>query len=115
LKTRILVVEDEDTLRRIITEVLREDGHEVAEAASAEEGLRLFKEDSFPLVITDVMLGKMTGLEMLKEIKLVSPETLVVIMTSHASLDIAVDALRSGAYDFLTKPFEDIELISAVA
>lgn len=115
MKTRILVVEDEDKLRRVISEVLREDGHEVAEAASAEDGLRLFEEDPFPLVITDVMLGKMTGLEMLKEIKLVHPESLVVIMTSHASLDIAVEALRLGAYDFLTKPFEDIELISAVA
>jgi len=111
---RILVVEDEDVLRRVICEVLREDGHDVVEAANAEEGLRLFKHGSFPLVITDILLGKMTGLELLKEIKVVSPESLVVIMTSHATIDAAIDALRSGAYDFLTKPFEDIELILAV-
>jgi diguanylate cyclase (GGDEF)-like protein len=114
VKTRILVVEDEDTLRGVICQVLLEDGHEVVPASNGEEGLRLFKEGPFPLVITDVLLGTMTGLELLTEIKVVSPESLVVIMTSHASLDTAIEALRAGAYDFLTKPFDDIELILAV-
>ncbi len=114
MKNRILVVEDEGTLRRVICEVLREDGHEVVAAPSAEEGLRLFREEPFPLVITDIVLGKMTGLELLKIVKDENPESFVVIMTSHASIDTAVESLRSGAYDFLIKPFEDIQLILAV-
>jgi two-component system, cell cycle response regulator len=112
--TRILVVDDESTLRSVIAEVLTDDGHTVTQAANAEEALALFREAPFPLVITDIVMGKMSGLDLLTEVKVLDPESLVIIMTSHASLETATAALRTGAYDFLIKPFEDLGLITAV-
>ena len=114
MSTRVLVVDDEDTLRMVISQVLEEDGYEVTTAASGEEALRLFRQSPFPIVLTDVIMGKMNGLELLREVKLLDSEALVVVMTSQASLDKATAAIRRGAYDFLTKPFDELDVISAV-
>jgi two-component system, cell cycle response regulator len=111
----LLVVDDEETLRSVVSQVLSADGFLVAEAASGEEALEAFRENSHPLVITDIRMGGMSGLELLTEIKRHNPDTQVVIMTSHASLDSALSAMRAGAYDYLIKPFESLDLISAVA
>jgi len=111
---RVLVVDDEDTIRSVISEVLTEDGYEVTQAASGEEALKAFRQGGYPLVLTDIVMKRMTGLDLLKELKAIDPEVLVVIMTSHASVDSATSALRSGAYDYLTKPFEDLSAISSV-
>ena len=111
---RLLVVDDEETIRGVICQVLTEEGFEVTEASNGEQALELFRKDPFPLVITDIYMGKMTGLDLLNEIKLLDSETMVVVMTSNASLETATRALRSGAYDYLTKPFEELDLILAV-
>jgi len=111
----LLVVDDEETLRSVVSQVLTADGFTVAEAASGEEALEAFRASSHPLVITDIRMGGMSGIELLTEIKRHNPDTQVVIMTSHASLDSALTALRAGAYDYLVKPFESLDLISAVA
>ena len=113
-KVRVLVVDDEPTIRRVIGQVLRLDGHEPTEVGCAEDGLTAFRAQPFPLVITDIIMGKMSGLELLREIKSIDPEALVVIMTSQASLEAATSALRGGAYDFLVKPFDDLFIISAL-
>lgn len=113
--SRILVVDDEQSLRLILSQVLTDDGHDVTVAASGEEGLKLFQEQKFPIVFTDIVMGDMNGLELLKEIKKIQPETQVIIITSHASLDTAITALRDGAYDYLVKPFEELDMISNVA
>jgi len=112
--SRILVVDDEEVIRSVIAEVLTDDGHEVTEAASAEEALSAFRQGEYPLVLTDIVMKRMSGIELLKELKLIDPEVMVVVMTSHASVDTATSALRSGAYDYLCKPFEDLEAISSV-
>ena len=111
----LLVVDDEETLRSVVSQVLCADGFTVAEAASGEEALEAFRVQAHQLVITDIRMGGMSGIELLSEIKKRSPDTQVVIMTSHASLDSAITALRAGAYDYLVKPFESLDLISAVA
>lgn len=111
----LLVVDDEETLRSVVSQVLSADGFTVAEAASGEEALEAFRARSHPLVITDIRMGGMSGIELLTQIKEHNPDTQVVIMTSHASLDSALTALRAGAYDYLVKPFESLDLISAVA
>src|SRR6516225_1573492 len=111
---RILVADDETTLRTVISQVLVADGHEVVAVGSGEEALERFKADPFPLVVTDVVMGRMSGLELLSQVKAFDPDCLVVVMTSHASLETAMKALQAGAYDFLVKPFDEIELISAV-
>ena len=105
MSKRILVVDDEATIRMVINQVLTDDGYEVTEAGSGEEALELFKREPFPVVITDIIMGKMNGLELLDELRGTDPDVLVVMMTSQASLDTATSALRSGAYDFLVKPF----------
>jgi diguanylate cyclase (GGDEF)-like protein len=111
----ILVVDDEESLREVLAQVLNEEGNRVITAASGEEALDLFKKAPFPLVFTDIVMGGMSGIALLQEIKAMEPDTQVVIITSHASLDTALTALRSGAYDYLLKPFEDLKLISSVA
>jgi diguanylate cyclase (GGDEF)-like protein len=112
---RILVTDDEESLRTVVSRVLTEDGHEVTEAASGEQALEVFLKHPFPLVITDVKMGGMSGIDLLKRIKEINQDTQVVIMTSSVSLDTAVTAMRAGAYDYLSKPFEEIEVISNVA
>jgi len=115
LTSRILVVDDEPSLRIILSQVLADDGHEVTVASNGEEALELFRQQPFPLVFTDIVMGQMNGLELLRQIKELAPDTQVIIITSHASLDTAITALRSGAYDYLVKPFEELEVISNVA
>jgi diguanylate cyclase (GGDEF)-like protein len=112
---RILVVDDEQSLRIIISQVLADDGYEVTVAANGEEGLEIFQKNPYPIVFTDIVMGDLNGLELLKKIKELQPETQVVVITSHASLDTAITALRSGAYDYLVKPFDELDMISNVA
>jgi diguanylate cyclase (GGDEF)-like protein len=110
---RILIVDDEASVRNVLSQVLEDDGFETTEAANGEEALEFLKKESFSLVITDIMMPGMTGIELLVKIKQLYPDTQVIIITSYASLDTALTALRHGAYDYLFKPFEDLNLISA--
>lgn len=111
----ILVADDDLGLRSILSCVLEDEGFEVTVAASAEEALALFRQNHYPLVFTDIVMETMSGIELLGEIKNLCPDTEVVIMTNYASLDTAITALRAGAYDYLIKPFTDLDLISAVS
>ena len=110
----ILVVDDDESLRGILNEVLTEDGYSVTVASSGEEALAVVRLQQYDIVVLDVRLPGMSGLEVLKRIKEIYPHMQVIIITSHASLETAVVALRSGAYDYLSKPFDDIDIISAV-
>jgi len=112
-KTRVLVADDEESIRGSLTMLLGEEGYEVTAVPSAEEALERFGRDPFPLVITDIRMGGMSGIDLLKEVRKLRPETEVIIITSYASLETAVLALRSGAYDYLIKPFEELELVVA--
>lgn len=110
----VLLVEDEDTLREALTELLKEDGFDVTAVASGEKAIEVFKAERTPIVISDIRMGEMSGLDLLAQIKAIDLDTIVVIMTSHASFDAATEALRSGADDFLTKPFDDLGDVSTV-
>jgi len=112
-KTRILVADDEESIRGSLAMLLGEEGYEVTAVRSAEEALEQFGFDPFPLVMSDIRMGGMSGIELLKEVRSSRPETEVIIMTSYASLETAVLALRSGAYDYLIKPFEELDLVIA--
>jgi diguanylate cyclase (GGDEF)-like protein len=111
---RILVVDDKEIIRTTITQVLEDDGYEVITAENGEDALALYEQKRFPIVITDIYMPKMTGIDLLAAIKKIDTSTQVIVMTSYASVDSAIATIRSGAYDYLTKPFEDIELISNV-
>lgn len=112
---RILVVDDEESIRLVLSQVLSDDGFKVIEAESGEAALELFQKQPFDLVITDIVMPGINGIELLAKIKELNSDAQVIIMTSYASLDTAVSALRSGAYDYFFKPFEDLDVISAAA
>ena len=112
-KIRVLVADDEESIRGTLSLLLGEEGYDVTAVPSAEEALERLGRDPFPLVITDIRMGGMSGIDLLKEARRLRPETEVIIITSYASLETAVLALRSGAYDYLIKPFEELELVVA--
>jgi len=103
----ILVVDDSLSSSNKLTEILEAQGYLVTAAASAEEAVQLFNSNKFDVVITELMLPGMSGLNMMKIIKERSPETEVVIVSSHASSFNTVKSLRQGAYDFIVKPIDD--------
>lgn len=112
---RILVADDDMSIRSVVTSVLNDEGYRVTGAENGEQALEFFSQTPYPIVITDIMMGGMTGIDLLKKVKQLNNDTQVIIMTSNASLDTAIEALREGAYDYLFKPFDDINIISMVA
>jgi len=111
---QILIVDDEEIIRESLSFVLKKEGYRVQDAANGVAALNLVKEDSFDLVITDLEMPEMKGVELLEQITQVSPETLVVIITAYGSIDTAIAALRMGAVDYILKPVEFDELIVKV-
>jgi len=109
-QSTLLIVEDEDIMRGILAQLMIEAGFRVLEAATAEEAIDLFAAESPALTITDIELGGMNGIELLDRIKQLDSEALVIMITAYSSVDTAIAALRKGAYDYITKPFinEDI-------
>lgn len=105
MKAKILIIDDDNSLRRVLEYNLQEEGYEVQAAASGEEGLYLFGQAQPNLVITDMKMSGMDGLMVLKSIKERSPEAMVIIMTAFGTVDVAVEAMKAGAYDYITKPF----------
>ncbi|MHC1697937.1 MAG: sigma-54-dependent transcriptional regulator [Geobacteraceae bacterium] len=110
MRHKILVVDDDPSLRRVLEYNLQEDGYEVTVAASGSEGLQAFDKLSPALVITDLKMPGIDGFQVLREIKERSPETLVVIITAFGAVETAVEAMKLGAYDYITKPFNRAEL-----
>jgi DNA-binding NtrC family response regulator len=105
MKPKILIIDDDTSLRRVLEYNLQQAGYDVTAAASGEEGLCLFTEASPALVITDMKMPGMDGMQVLKSIKEHSTETPVIIVTAFGTVDIAVEAMKAGAYDYITKPF----------
>ena len=110
---KILVVDDEQSLREVLSIMLKRTGYAVTSVADGEEAIELLNKDIFDLVITDLRMPKIDGMEVLKAAKSASPETVVLIITAFASADSAVEAMKRGAYDYLTKPFQvdEVQLI----
>ena len=105
MKAKILLIDDDASLRRVLEYNLQQEGYEVATASSGEEGLQLFKEFRPVLVITDMKMAGMDGMMVLRAVKEHSPETLVIIITAFGNIEVAVEAMKAGAYDYITKPF----------
>ena len=114
-KTKILVIDDEEGIRSLIDAILSKEGFEVHLAEDGYKGINLFKQEPFDLVITDIRMPGIDGIEVLKRMKAIDPETEVIILTGHGNLDTAIAAIKEDAYDFVTKPLENIQImISAV-
>jgi DNA-binding NtrC family response regulator len=110
----ILIVDDEEIIRESLSFVLSKEGYRVIEAANGRIALDRIREDSFDLVLTDLEMPEMKGIELLENVGKFSPETLVVIITAYGSIDTAIAALRQGAVDYILKPVEFDELLLKV-
>ena len=110
----ILVAEDEALLRRILTGLFEEAGYRVVVAATGREALDRFGESAPDLVVTDIRMPEVDGLELLARLKALDPEVLVIIMTAFSSVESAVAALRAGAHDYIVKPFVNDDVLQAV-
>jgi two-component system NtrC family response regulator len=107
---KILVIDDDSSFRRVLEYNLQEEGYEVSVAVTGEEGLVQFEKLKPALVITDMKMPGMDGVQVLKAVKERSPDTLVIIITAFGTIDVAVEAMKAGAYDYITKPFNREEL-----
>ena len=107
----ILVVDDETTILHVIRTVLESQGQQVIVATSAEEAFQLLASTTVSVALIDIVLPKMSGLQLLEKARRIAPDTEIVLMTSHATLDAAMQAIRLGAYDFVQKPFDDVDSV----
>ena len=111
---KLLIIEDEKITRISLTDILTREGYEVYAAADGEEGLELFRSVRPAIVITDMRLPKINGLEVLRSIMTEAPQCKVILMTAYATVDTAISSLKLGAFDYLTKPFSPEKLLSTL-
>ena len=110
----LLIVEDADTLRDVLASVLESEGYETVAVASAEAAMEEFKKQKFDCVLSDFRLPEKNGVELLQFVREIDREVPYLIMTAFGTIDIAVEAMRLGANDFITKPFKPTELVLRV-
>jgi len=110
---KILVVDDEKSLREVLSIMLKRAGYTVTEASDGDEAIGHVNKEIYDLVITDLRMPKADGMDVLKAVKSSSPDTVVLVITAFATSDSAVEAMKQGAYDYLTKPFQvdEVQLI----
>ncbi|NOY39564.1 MAG: sigma-54-dependent Fis family transcriptional regulator [Nitrospirae bacterium] len=113
-KARVLIVDDEEIVRASCRKLLQPHGYRVSEAEDAGRALRLMETTSFDLALSDLKLPDASGIELLKDIKEVYPDTEVILMTGYGTVSTAVEAMKLGAYDYVEKPFRPEELVSLV-
>ncbi len=114
-RKQVLIVDDEPNLRKILSAQLTRDGYDVLTAEDGEQGLHVLREHHIDLVITDLKMPKVDGMTLLKRALEEEPELPVVLVTAHGTIDTAVEALKLGAFDFVTKPFDKDEVRQIVA
>jgi two-component system response regulator AtoC len=112
---KVLVIDDEANLRKVLAAMLRRDGFDVTVAENGEQGLAEFHKNGADIVVTDLVMPKVGGMEVLGTVRAANPDVPVIIITAHGTVDSAVDAIKAGAFDYITKPFDQAELSSVVA
>jgi len=100
----ILIIDDEKAIRKTLTEILSFEGYKIDEAADGEEGLKKFKEKTFDLVLCDIKMPKLDGIEFLQKAGEVNPDVPIIMISGHGNIETAVEAVKKGAYDFISKP-----------
>ncbi|MBM4123018.1 MAG: sigma-54-dependent Fis family transcriptional regulator, partial [Nitrospira sp.] len=108
---KILIVDDEQEMRALLKDVLEGRGHQVAAAANGREALKCLAEEEYAVVLSDIRMKELPGIELLAEVKRTYPDTNVILMTAFGSMESAIEAMKQGAYDYLTKPVKTDELI----
>lgn len=111
----IHLIDDEPIIHDVLGQLLASEGYHVEISSSGEEALEKFKEQRFDLILLDLLMPGMDGLEVLRHIKRIDPEALVIIITAYASVESALTAMKMGAYDYIQKPFKNDELLMTIA
>ncbi len=111
---KILIVDDEARILLLLQSLLKANGYETATAKDGREALEIAKKDTFDLVITDLRMAPMDGMTLFREIKTLYPSLPVILLTAYASVETAIEAMKSGAFDYLTKPFKVDEMLGTV-
>ncbi len=109
----ILIVDDDESLREVLVDAVTNLGHQAIAACDGVEALDKFRESSFDIVLTDLKMPQMDGLRLLEEIKKLKYDAVVIMITAFPTVDSAVQAIKLGAYDYITKPFkiEELEVV----
>jgi DNA-binding response OmpR family regulator len=115
MKGKILVVDDESTARRSWSDILRLEGYQVTTAASGEAAITALQKEPCDVMLLDLKMPGMDGLEVLKTASKIVPDTQIIVLTAHGSLESAIEALRQGAHDYLLKPATPEQVLSSVA
>ena len=112
-KSKILIVDDEVSMREFLEIMLSKEGYKVSSSGSGKEALRMLNDTIYDLIVSDVQMPGMNGIELLRNVKEVCPDTTVIMITAYASTESGVEAMKAGAYDYITKPFkvDEIKLI----
>ena len=114
IKAKILVIDDEQIVHESCNRILTEEGYEVKSAFTGQEGFKKIEEEQFDLVITDLKMPGISGMEALKKIKQDNPNIGIIMVTGYSTAETAVEAMKLGAFDYLPKPFTPDELISVI-
>ncbi len=112
---RVLVIDDEPIVRDVLNDILSREGYAISLAPDAETGLEALEKEGYDLIVLDLMLPGLGGFETLKEIKRRDPDSVVVMITAYGSVETAVQAMRMGAHDYLTKPFKNEDVIRTLS
>ena len=107
MKPKLLLIDDEEGIRKILGLSLRDAGYEVITAADGKQGLECLQQENPSIVLTDIKMPGLDGMEVLQRIKSISPDTEVIMITGHGEMDLAVKSLQLEASDFITKPIQD--------
>lgn len=102
--TSILIIDDEKAIRKTLTEILSFEGYKIDEASDGEEGLKRFGEKSYDLVLCDIKMPKLDGIEFLEKAKSINPDIPIIMISGHGNIDTAVEAVKKGAFDYISKP-----------
>ena len=111
----ILVVDDAPSMRELLEFMLDKEGYKITCAENGRKAIKLLEKTSFDLLLCDIRLGDITGLDVLREMKKHDPETVVIMISAYATTETAVEAMNAGAYDYVPKPFDNEELIQTIS
>src|SRR6187431_1547632 len=100
----ILIIDDEKAIRKTLTEILSFEGYKLDEASDGEEGLRKFKEKTYDLVLCDIKMPKLDGIEFLQKVGEINADVPIIMISGHGNIETAVEAVKKGAFDFISKP-----------
>jgi two-component system response regulator AtoC len=107
----ILIADDEESIRHLLTVLLQERGYEVRAVSDGDEALRELQARDYDALVTDVRMPKVDGLQLVRSAQAASPETTIIVMRAYGSHDLAIEAMKAGAYDYLGKPFRPDEVL----